>query len=188
MDLDDEELRATRKLLGLDKKEGIEEDIKILNGIDIKFLLSANIEQSNFIIDEANKINKAIENLLHAYKRQKQINLEHQKINGELREKIKNLEAKLEFKKWGDLDDIRFEEYIDDLIQETKETRKADELFVELGYEKKRDNRMGMLYKRGFERVEFILANKLIYIEGMINIEDLKAINLKCKELGWVKE
>ena len=186
MDLDDEELRATRKLLGLDKKEGIEEDIKILNGIDIKFLLSANIEQSNFIIDEANKINKAIYHLLQDYTRQKQINEEHQKLNGALREKIKNLEARLEFKQWGDLDDIRFEEYIVDLIQATKETRKADELFDELGYEKKRDNRMGMLYKRGFERVEFILANKLINIEGIMSIEDLKAINKKVEELKWI--
>lgn len=185
MDLDNEELLATRKLLGLDKKQSIEKDIKILNGIDIKFLLSANIEQSNFIIDEANKINKAIENLLHAYKRQKQRNKEHQKNNGELREKIKELEAKLEFKQWGDLDDIRFEEYINELIQETKETRKADELFDELGYEKKRDNRMGILYKRGFERIEFIIANEVIYIEGLMSIEDLKAINKKVEELGW---
>ena len=127
----------------------------------------------------------AILHLLEDYERQKLINYGHKKMNGELREKIKNLEAKLEFKKWGDLDDIRFEEYIVDLIQATKETRKADELFDELGYEKKRDNRMGMLYKRGFERVEFILVNKLVYIEGMMNIEDLKAINKKIEELGW---
>ena len=150
---------------------------------DIKILENLIVTLPNFHLGGGD----SIERILQDYTRQKQINLEHQKLNGALREKIKELEAKLEFKQWGDLDDIRFEEYINDLIQETKETRKADELFDELGYEKKRDNRMGMLYKRGFERVEFILANKLIYIEGMMNIEDLKAINLKCKELGWNK-
>lgn len=35
---------------------------------------------------------EAIENLLLDYTRQKQINEEHQKINGELREKVKELE------------------------------------------------------------------------------------------------
>ena len=44
----------------------------------------------------------AILHMLEDYERQKQINLEHQKLNGALREKIKELEAKLEFKKWGD--------------------------------------------------------------------------------------
>ena len=83
-DLD--ELIATRKLNGVNDnlyRDGtginvgsIEEDINILKGIDIKFLLSGSIEQSNYIIDEANKINKSIEHLLQDYKRQKQINEE----------------------------------------------------------------------------------------------------------------
>lgn len=38
------------------------------------------------------EIPKAIEKLLQDYTRQKQINEEHQKINGELREKVKELE------------------------------------------------------------------------------------------------
>lgn len=51
----------------------------------------------------------------------KQINEEHKKINGELREKIKELEAKLEFKEWGDLDDLKFEEYIEEILQERED-------------------------------------------------------------------
>ena len=58
----------------------------------------------------------AIENILADYTRQKQINEEHQKINGELREKVKQLEAKLEFQKFGDLDNIEFEEYMNQFI------------------------------------------------------------------------
>lgn len=42
----------------------IEEDIKPLKGIDIKFLLSGSIEQNNYIVDEADKINQAIEHIL----------------------------------------------------------------------------------------------------------------------------
>ena len=63
----------------------------------------------------------------------------------------------------------------------------ADELFDELGYEKRRDNKIRILYKRGFERIEFIIANEMIYIEGLMSIEDLKAINKKAEELGWNK-
>lgn len=54
-------------------------------------------------------------------KKAKQINEEHKKINGELREKIKELEAKLEFKEWGDLDDLKFEEYIEEILQERED-------------------------------------------------------------------
>lgn len=58
----------------------------------------------------------AILHVLEEYTRQKQINEEHQKINGELREKVKQLEAKLEFQKFGDLDNIEFEEYMNQFI------------------------------------------------------------------------
>ena len=62
----------------------------------------------------------ALENILADYTRQKQINEEHQKINGELREKVKQLEAKLEFQKFGDLDNIEFEEYMNQFIPKQK--------------------------------------------------------------------
>ena len=54
-------------------------------------------------------------------KKAREINKEHQKINGELREKVKELEAKLEFKEWGDLDDLKFEEYIEELSQKRED-------------------------------------------------------------------
>lgn len=79
-----------------DKNVGsIEEDIKILENylkdsaykqVDSDFFKNGGWE----IVDL--KIPKAIEHLLQDYTRQKQINEEHQKINGELREKVKELE------------------------------------------------------------------------------------------------
>lgn len=73
----------------------IEEDIKILEN----YLKNSAYKQadSDFfknggweIVDLT--IPKAIEKLLQDYTRQKQINEEHKKINGELREKVKELE------------------------------------------------------------------------------------------------
>lgn len=73
----------------------IEEDIKILENylkdsaykqVDSDFFKNGGWE----IVDL--KIPKAIEKLLQDYTIQKQINEEHQKINGELRERIKELE------------------------------------------------------------------------------------------------
>ena len=43
----------------------IEEAIKLLSRIDIKNFLTVSIEQSNYIIDEANKVNNAIEIVLN---------------------------------------------------------------------------------------------------------------------------
>ena len=71
---------------------------------------------------------EAIENLLLDYTRQKQINEEHRKLNGELREKVKGLEAKLEFKQWGDLDNLRFEEYMNEFIPKQKIKDKIEEI------------------------------------------------------------
>ena len=68
----------------------------------------------------------------------------------------------------------------------------ADELFDELDYIKKHDNKRRILYKRGFDKIEFFHKYKDIAIDTTVNIEELieelKAINLKCKELGWVEE
>ena len=51
---------------------------------------------SGFAYSQKNTLSlqKAIKNVLTDYTRQKQINEEHQKINGELREKVKVLESK----------------------------------------------------------------------------------------------
>ena len=96
MGLDYEELRATRKLLGLNIKEGIEEDIKTLEEF-IKIYeetqkrykddeIQAEIEKSCYFEEIPYK---EMKNLLQDYKKKKQINEEHRKINGELREKVK---------------------------------------------------------------------------------------------------
>lgn len=62
----------------------IEEDIERLNKlVTTKF-------NNDYSIDNIDK--EAIEHLLSDYTRQKQINEEHQKINGELRKKVKGLE------------------------------------------------------------------------------------------------
>lgn len=71
---------------------------------------------------------RAILHVLEEHTRQKQINEEHQKINGELREKVKELEAKLEFQKFGDLDNIEFEEYMNQFIPTQVVIDKIEEL------------------------------------------------------------
>lgn len=66
-----------------DKNVGsIEEDIMILQEKDCMWHYPET------------RIEEAIENIIADYTRQKQINEEHQKINGELREKVKELEEK----------------------------------------------------------------------------------------------
>ena len=67
----------------------IEEDIEILNSIvKVNKDFLSNIENQTINQKEI----KALEHLLQDYTRQKQINEEQQKINGELREKVKELE------------------------------------------------------------------------------------------------
>ena len=123
-DLDDEELKATRKLNGLDK-EGIEKNIKILkeyikkDDIYARYKNGEYNELSDFEMFCINHC-KDIEDILSDYTRQKQINEEHRKENGLLREKVKELEAKLEFKEYGDLDNIDFEEYMKNFIPKQK--------------------------------------------------------------------
>ena len=93
-DLDQDELLATRKLNGLDDNLYIDgRDINvgsIEQNIKILYKLVTTKFNNDYSIDNVDK--EAIENLLLDYTRQKQINEEHQKINGELREKVKELE------------------------------------------------------------------------------------------------
>lgn len=109
MDLDDEELAATRVMHGLDKKDGsdtnvgsIEEDIKILENLKSYLNLLVYEGKDKIIYNDLFWDEKtvdciiAIEHLLRDYTRQKQINKEHQKINGELREKVKQYEEIIE--------------------------------------------------------------------------------------------
>lgn len=67
----------------------------------------------------------------------------------------------------------------------------AEEMFKKLGYKKGTANSPGYL---GYERFEddkyfsFDLISKEIYVcEDRITVEELKAINKQCEELGWKK-
>ena len=113
MDLDNEEILATRKLLGLDK--GIEEDIKKLENLIVTL--------PNFHLGGGD----SIERILQDYKRQKQINEEHRKVNGELREKVKELEIDLTtvyMKGFEDGKD-KYKQKIKDKIKEIKEDKES---------------------------------------------------------------
>ena len=73
----------------------IEEDIKILQELmeDVELTFAGWVD----ILNEREK--KALKNLIQDYTRQKQINEEHQKLNGELRERVKELEQNIEKQK-----------------------------------------------------------------------------------------
>lgn len=66
----------------------IEDDVKILK----KFNSLKVNSPFRFVEISYPRLQKAISNILSDYTRKKQINEEHQKINGELREKVKELE------------------------------------------------------------------------------------------------
>lgn len=89
-DLDDEELRATRRLLGLEKKDNFistDELIKSYEDLKANKNIIKCIEKDFFF--------NFMDRIIGEYNRQKQINEEHRKINGELREKVKELEIDL---------------------------------------------------------------------------------------------
>lgn len=131
-DLDEIELKATRKLHGLDKINGsdinIEEDIKRLKEY-IEFDKKHRIVT---VYDQKPLLRDIIENVIKDYESQKQESKKWEQmyldevdkrvdiilLYNKLLEKNKELEAKLEFKQWGDLDNLKFEEYIKELIQQ----------------------------------------------------------------------
>lgn len=74
--------------------------------------------------------------------------------------------------------------------------READKLFEELGYEvsnsefvEELNTTTNTVVDNGYIKIIFY-NNKTIYIDAddILNMQELKAINLKCKELGWIKE
>lgn len=85
----------------------IEEDIKI-----VKELLKGAKDYGQY---NGNKYFHSIENILQDYTRQEQINEQHQNINGELREKVKELEEENMQK---DLEIIGKEEYTEANMKE----------------------------------------------------------------------
>lgn len=136
-DLDDQELKATRKLLGLDKVTDINVDDIQKNINNLKVYLKYDNIYQKYKIDKNTKnlsdfdifcIEHCIDidNLINEYERQKQINEEHQKINGELREKVKELEIDLTtvyMKGFEDGKD-KYKQKIKDKIEELKDTLK----------------------------------------------------------------
>lgn len=72
----------------------------------------------------------------------------------------------------------------------------ADKLFEALGYEVSNDDFVEELnavvesvVDNGYIKIVFY-NNKKLYIDAddIINMQEIKAINLKCKELGWIEE
>ena len=102
-DLDDEELEATRKLNGVAKDSNIEEDkdvITLKNFIEI--FNERKTKGDIATIDVLGEEIYSLENILAEREADKK--------------RIKELEVKLEFKKWGDLDNTQFEEYMRQFI------------------------------------------------------------------------
>lgn len=62
----------------------------------------------------------------------------------------------------------------------------ADELFDELGYEKKHDNKRRIVYKKPLAEIEFNLKQKYIFVDFGLDMQELQAINKKVEELGWI--
>mgnify|MGYP005775408841 FL=1 len=72
----------------------------------------------------------------------------------------------------------------------------ADKLFEELGYKvsnsefvEELNTTTNTVVDNGYIQIIFY-NNKTIYIDAddILNMQELKAINLKCKELGWIEE
>lgn len=69
---------------------------------------------------------------------------------------------------------------------------KADKMFEELGYIKQEkeweeDEQVHYItYISNDTLIEFSLDSKYINITSIVNMQELKAINQKCKELGWL--
>lgn len=74
----------------------------------------------------------------------------------------------------------------------------ADRMFEELGYEKIIENNIEILYKKerrlwdkeiSFDLVEkHMRAEMSVGYSEPITMQELQAINKKCKELGWIEE
>lgn len=98
-DLDDEELEATRRLNGVARKKDKERtDINVGN-------IKKDIKRCEQLIKPE-----------HA----NWIGISNQLAIAHVVDRVKELEVKLEFKNWGDLDNIQFEEYMNQFIPKQK--------------------------------------------------------------------
>ena len=69
----------------------------------------------------------------------------------------------------------------------------GDELFEELGYEKLTNKgiygeKISVIYKnKNYEYISFWLNYKKVHTaKAILSLQELQAINQKCKELGWI--
>ena len=77
-------------------------------------------------------------------------------------------------------------------MEDIKE-KTADEMFEELGYEKESDyyyhsNEMAIKKKhiKFYKNVKEVIVESKLCFSYEINMQELQAINKKCKELGWI--
>lgn len=62
----------------------------------------------------------------------------------------------------------------------------ADKMFEELGY-KKFENEERISYLSPLQCIDIVKDIRAIDNNGVLFMEHLKAINKKCKELGWIE-
>ena len=73
---------------------------------------------------------------------------------------------------------------------------KADKMFKELGYEKQAESIFGLVYrnKNNYAEITFDLYDETICASihddesVYLSMEELRAINKKCEELGWLNK
>ena len=69
----------------------------------------------------------------------------------------------------------------------------ADKMFEELGYKKTAEFKSSIYYELQtpacFHKIVFVIDNKTVYKDNsIITMQELKAINKKCEEMGWLEE
>ena len=74
------------------------------------------------------------------------------------KKRIEELEAKLEFKSWGDLDNIQFEEYMNQFIQKVKD--KIEELKKEYEIALEENSTKAFVLKCQINALEELLEDK----------------------------
>lgn len=87
------------------------------------------------------------------------IGISNQLAIARLIERIKELEAKLEFKQWGDLDNTQFEEYMSQFVPKQKVKDKIEELKLSGGSNGK-DNVEDLARELVIEALEELLEEK----------------------------
>ena len=132
-----------------------------------------------------------IKKLINKYKENKKLYLNELDKIIELQEKIENLEKSLE-------------EYKKDEVEQISD---ADELFKQLGY-KKIEDKYNIDFNKRYtfthvdkikEQIRFCKLDKYVHIENFnfndgitfgkfLDSQELEAINLKMKELNWIRE